>query len=70
MIDLALSDAHMFEVAGPTPWRFPAPKQGLVRRWALFALLLGIGLPDCCLNGGHAFGSGMEALGTICRAAR
>ena len=26
-------------------------------------------LPDCCLNGRHAFGAGMNALGPICRSA-
>jgi hypothetical protein len=27
-------------------------------------------LPDCCVNGQHAFGAGMSAFGPICRAAR
>lgn len=32
-----------------------------------FAALI---LPDCCLNGSHAFGFGMGAFGPICRASR
>jgi hypothetical protein len=31
-----------------------------------FALLV---LPDCCLDGHHAFGAGMDARGPICRSA-
>ena len=50
----------------PTPsWRTGAP---LARWLALFLFLAGIALPDCCLNGTHAFGPGMETFGAICRA--
>ena len=36
-------------------------------RWlALFLLLVGVGLPDCCLNGSHAFGAGMDFYSAIC----
>jgi hypothetical protein len=48
----------------------PIPAQ---RFLFLLALLLAIAvmvLPDCCLNGRHAFGAGMDAFGPICRAAR
>jgi len=56
MTDLALSIRS---------WRRRAPGA----RWlALFLVLAGIALPDCCLNGSHAFGSGMETFGAICRA--
>lgn len=44
------------------------PPRGAV--W--FALVLAFAalvLPDCCLNGRHAFGAGMELLGPVCRAA-
>jgi hypothetical protein len=54
------------ELALPIPsWRTGAP----VARWlALFLFLAGIALPDCCLNGSHWIGSGMESFGAICRA--
>ena len=35
---------------------------------ALFVVLAGIALPDCCLTGRHMHGAGMEAFGAICRA--
>jgi len=35
---------------------------------ALFVVLAGITLPDCCLTGRHMHGAGMEAFGAICRA--
>ena len=56
----------MTELALPIPsWRTGAP----VARWlGLFLLLAGIALPDCCLNGSHAIGSGMGSFGAICRA--
>lgn len=38
--------------------------------WFAFAFALAaLVLPDCCLNGRHVFGAGMEAFGPICRAA-
>ena len=38
-------------------------------KWlSLLLMLIGIALPDCCLNGSHAIGSGMESFGAICRA--
>ena len=53
----------MTELALPIPsWRTGAPVAGL------FLLLAGIALPDCCLNGSHAIGSGMGSFGAICRA--
>jgi hypothetical protein len=45
----------------------PAPRGAI---WfalvVAFALLF---LPDCCLNGRHAFGAGMDAFGPVCRSA-
>jgi hypothetical protein len=35
---------------------------------ALIVVLAGIALPDCCLNGRHLFGAGMETFGPICHA--
>ena len=35
---------------------------------ALLVVLAGIALPDCCLNGRHMFGAGMDSFGPICRA--
>jgi len=35
---------------------------------ALLLILVGIGLPECCLNGSHRFGSGMDIFGPICMA--
>ena len=35
---------------------------------ALFIVVAGMALPDCCLNGHHLFGVGMESFGPICRA--
>jgi hypothetical protein len=37
-----------------------------------FALVLAfaaLAVPDCCLNGRHTFGAGMNTLGRICRSA-
>jgi len=46
----------------------PAPRNAI---WFALALaVVALVLPDCCLNGSHAFGMGMDAYGTICRAAR
>ena len=68
MSDLALTPNGSAEVAGGGAWRIPAPSKEVAKRLALFALFLGLGLPDCCLNGAHVMGSGMEAFGQICRA--
>ena len=47
------------------PLAFPAPSA----HWlALLVVLAGIALPDCCLNGRHIFGVGMDSFGPICRA--
>ena len=35
---------------------------------ALLVVLAGIALPDCCLNGRHMLGVGMDGFGPICRA--
>lgn len=52
---------------------FTAPTSLPARRGAIwFALALAFAamtLPDCCLNGHHAFGAGMDAFGPICHAA-
>ena len=46
----------------------PAPRFAL---WAALATAcLALTLPDCCINGRHAFGLGMDALAPICLAAR
>lgn len=43
--------------------------KSLRSRWAALVLALVLmPVPDCCLNGSHAFGRGMEAFGAICRA--
>jgi hypothetical protein len=44
------------------------PSASSLRWLALFVLMAGIVFPDCCLNGSHAFGRGMDAFGAICRA--
>ncbi len=45
-----------------------APRPAL---WAALTLAFAfLVLPDCCLNGHHAYGFGMDELGAICRAAR
>ena len=62
MNDLALNDF----VGGAPP---PAGAMRRVRWLALFLVLAGLVLPNCCLNGNHAFGSGMASLGAFCRAA-
>ena len=54
-----------------TTFAFPAsaapPRLAL---WAGLALAcLALVLPDCCINGRHAFGFGMDALAPICHAA-
>jgi hypothetical protein len=38
--------------------------------FALALAIVALVLPDCCLNGHHAFAAGMDAFGTICRSAR
>jgi hypothetical protein len=44
---------------------FPAPSA----HWlALLVVLAGIALPDCCRNGRHLSGVGMDSFGPICRA--
>ena len=37
---------------------------------ALAAAFAALVLPDCCLNGSHAAGFGMDIYGAICHAAR
>jgi hypothetical protein len=53
---------------------FAVPRPIIVPRlaiWAVLALALAaLVVPDCCLNGRHAFGAGMDAFGPICRSAR
>lgn len=55
---------------GWRPWllagqRFSAPSA----QWlAMLVMVAGIALPDCCLNGRHMFGAGMDSFGPICRA--
>jgi hypothetical protein len=51
-----------------SPSLIAAPRAAL---WTAIALMLGaLFLPDCCLDGRHAAGFGMEAFGPICAAAR
>lgn len=56
--------------SGWRPWlltgqRFRTPSA----QWlAMLVVLTGIALPDCCLNGRHMFGAGMDSFGAICRA--
>ena len=54
-------------IAAPSPSRAAPRAALLVALAAAFAALL---LPDCCLNGRHASGFGMELYGQICHAAR
>ncbi len=58
-----------YAVAAPSPWpRAAAPSLAVWTALALaFATLL---VPDCCLNGRHAAGFGMELFGPICHASR
>ncbi len=59
MVETALSWGRL------PPLSIPAPGA----KWlALAFVLAGLTLPDCCLNGHHAAGFGMEAFGVICRA--
>jgi hypothetical protein len=37
---------------------------------ALFAAFAILALPDCCLNGRHVAGSGMDAFAFVCHGAR
>jgi hypothetical protein len=48
-------------------WR-PAAHPPNARWLALLLMLAAIGLPECCLNGSHGIGWGMENFGSICRA--
>lgn len=50
----------MPDLAFPVSW--------LPRVLALFVVFAGIVLPDCCLNGSHRHGSGMDAFAAVCRA--
>ncbi len=49
-------------------WRPRAPRARAEHWLALFVVLAGMALPDCCLTGHHMFGAGMESFGPICRA--
>jgi hypothetical protein len=52
--------------SSPSP--IVAPRAAL---WTAITLMLGaLFLPDCCLDGRHSVGFGMEAFGPICAAAR
>jgi hypothetical protein len=46
----------------------PAIRPRAVHWLAALIVVAGISLPNCCLNGSHMFGAGMEAFGAICRA--
>jgi hypothetical protein len=58
-----------FTYAAPLSPVFPtAPRAAL---WAALALAFAaLTLPDCCVNGSHAAGFGMETFAPICHAAR
>jgi hypothetical protein len=63
MNEWALS--HRRPAASPVAFAFRPPRT----HWlALLFVLAGIALPDCCLNGRHAFGAGMDVFDAICRA--
>lgn len=47
-----------------------APEPRFAFLAALAVACLALALPDCCINGRHAFGFGMDALAPICHAAR
>lgn len=48
--------------------RAPALRAPNAHWLALFVVLAGIALPNCCLTGRHLHGAGMEAFGQVCRA--
>jgi hypothetical protein len=53
----------------PAPsWFSRAPSLRAEHWLALAIVVAAITLPDCCLNGHHLFGAGMESFGPICRA--
>jgi hypothetical protein len=54
--------------ASAYPFRARAKRPAVVVAIAL-ALALSV-LPDCCLNGSHAYGFGMDAFASICHAQR
>jgi len=68
MSDVSLNSRPSARVTDALPVWVPAPSPAVARRFTLLALLWALVLPDCCLNGSHAFGSGMETMGAICRA--
>jgi hypothetical protein len=56
-------------LAAPLSWSRVAPSN--LAAWTALALTFAALLaPDCCLNGRHAAGFGMELLGPICHASR
>jgi hypothetical protein len=64
----------MTQIAYSTSGSEPLPSSSRIGRvfrlrWtAVVVILAGMALPDCCLNGRHALGPGMEIFGSICRA--
>ena len=50
--------------SAPPLWRVERTR--LTHSFALLLLLTGIALPDCCLNGSHSVGRGMDSFGAIC----
>jgi hypothetical protein len=49
-------------------WPARVPRLRVERWLALVIVVAGMALPDCCLNGHHLLGAGMESFGPICRA--
>jgi hypothetical protein len=68
MSDLALNDLVLTIPRSEPLSRADQPRMRSMRLLALVLALAGIALPDCCMNGSHAFGSGMATFGSICRA--
>ena len=55
-------------IASVLRFRVGAKRPAVVVAFAL-ALALSV-LPDCCLNGSHTYGLGMDAFASICHAQR
>ena len=58
--------------AAPVPVKLSGSAPAWLARglhWLVFFFALGvIALPDCCLNGRHRIGDGMDAFASICHA--
>jgi hypothetical protein len=56
-------------LASPSPW--PRAAASPLAVWTALAITFAVLVtPDCCLNGRHSAGFGMEVFGLICHASR